>query len=399
LLFSGADVISMKSMIEKSAAETGAAPEFVTSSLKHLDEMSGYARGAVCRHKALVQHFDQRYEKENCTACDICLGDTTDVSDSLVIAQKILSCVARVKESFGITHVIDVLRGADTVAVRNRGHDQLSTYGLLRDVPKPALRDWVYQLVGQGVLVQAGDEYPVLKLNADSWAVMKGQRTVRLIELARSETVSTAKGPRPLVEGADPELFETLRQLRRGEAAKAGIPPYQIFPDTVLGELARGRPTTEDALRRVSGVGEYKLRTYGQLFLDAINEHCRRTGLTADVPMPRTTAARPTAPTRISPKKEQSFRLFREGAVIAEVVHQTGLSRSTVTDHLADFIRAEKPDSIFGWVSEDVCERVAAAAEKHGTARLKPAFLELNEEVSYDDIRVVFAFLDTRHGG
>jgi ATP-dependent DNA helicase RecQ len=171
-----------------------------------------------------------------------------------------------------------------------------------------------------------------------------------------------------------------------------------VFPDTVLAEMARGRPTTEEALRRVSGVGDFKLRTYGQLFLDAIIDHCRQTGLTTDVPLPRTAAVRAPVSTVLSPKKKLSFRLFREGTAIADVVHQTGLSRATVTDHLADFIRAEKPKSIFMWVSEDVCERVAVAAEKHGTARLKPAFLELNEEVSYDDIRVVFAFLDNQQG-
>ena len=399
LLYSGADFLTLKAITEKSAAEANADPEFLAATLKHLEEMGRYCRGAVCRHKALVEYFGQRYAADNCGACDICLGDTQEVPEADVVARKILSCVARVNENFGVGHVVEVLRGAKSDAVRSRGHDRLSTYGLLRDVPKADLRDWVYQLIGQAVLVQAGDEYPVLKLNAASWAVMKGDRSVRLIRVARRERAeAAAAGPGGLPAGADAELFEALRQLRRQEAARAGMKPHQIFPDTVLAELARGRPTTEDALRRVSGVGEYRLRTFGRTFLNAILAHCRRTGLATDVPAPAAPrpAVAPKPGGRVPAKKELAFRLFREGSAVADVAHQTGLTRATITEYLAEFVQAERPVTIFGWVPEDVCERVAAAAEIHGTARLKPVFLELNQEVSYDDIRVVFAFLDSR---
>src|SRR5205823_14639864 len=119
-----------------------------------------------------------------------------------------------------------------------------------------------------------------------SWAVLKGEKAVRLIRLARpdgkrerTEGSPARREPGTLPEGADPELFEALRQLRRQEAARAGIQPYQVFPDTVLAEFARGRPTTEAAMLRVSGVGEYKLQTFGRLFLNAIVAHCERAGL------------------------------------------------------------------------------------------------------------------------
>ena len=395
LLYSGADFITLKSITEKSAQEAGAAPEFLAATLKHLDEMARYCRGAVCRHKALVGYFGQDYATENCKACDVCLGDTTEVPDAQLMAQKILSCVARVKEAFGIGHVIDVLRGSNTEAIRSRGHDQLTTHGLLREVPKADLRDWVYQLIGQGVLAQAGDEYPLLKLTPVSWAVMRGEQTARLIQLDRRAGERDSSGALPA--GADAELFETLRQLRRQEAGRASIQPYQIFPDTVLAELARGRPTTEGAMRRISGVGDYRLQAFGRLFLDAILAHCERTGLTTDVPLPKAVAApRPLPSAKPSPKKEQAFQLFRDRTAVVDVAHQTGLTRATIAEYLAEFVRDQKPASIFDWVPEDVCERVAAAAEIHGTARLKPVFLELNEQVSYDDIRVVFAFLDGR---
>src|SRR5207245_3230781 len=117
-----------------------------------------YARGAICRHKALVEYFGQKYTAEHCGACDLCLGDTEPVADAQVIAQKILSCVARVKERFGIGHVAAVLRGDSTEGINRWSHDKLSTYGLLADCRKDDLRQWVYQLISQEVLVQEESE-------------------------------------------------------------------------------------------------------------------------------------------------------------------------------------------------------------------------------------------------
>jgi ATP-dependent DNA helicase RecQ len=302
--------------------------------------------------------------------------------------------------------VIEVLRGADTAAIRGRGHHELTTYGLLKDVPKADLRDWIFQLIGQGVLVQAGDEYPVLKLNPASWLVMSGKQAVRLIRLARrekrSKTESYTAASGELPAGADKELFDLLRDLRRQEAQRAKVQPYQVFTDAVLAEMARGRPTTEEAMGRISGVGEYRLRAYGKTFLAAILAHCRRKGLPTDVPplkLAALPAAAPPAAPKASSKKELAFKLFRGGASIEAVAAKTELAVSTIAEYLVDFVRLEKPDSIFAWVPEEVCERVAAAAELHGTQRLKPVFTELNGEVSYDAIRIVFACLETGRGG
>src|SRR5437868_6032827 len=173
LLYSGADFATWKWILEKSAQEPGVDAMFLTNALKHLNDLDRYARGAVCRHKALVEYFGQEYPAEPCGACDLCLGDTEPVPDQLAleIAQKILSCVARVKERFGIGHVSAILRGESTEGIRRWDHEKLSTYGLLPDCRKPDLRQWIYQLVGQGVLVQedlvlsSGGSVPILKLN------------------------------------------------------------------------------------------------------------------------------------------------------------------------------------------------------------------------------------------
>jgi ATP-dependent DNA helicase RecQ len=403
LFFSGGDVMTLKSIIEKSALEGGAGPEYTAAAKNQLDQMARYARGAVCRHKALVQHFQQKYDTPNCGACDLCLGDTIDVPDASVVAQKILSCVARVNENFGVTHVVDVLRGANTENIRNRKHHELTTYGLLKGMPKPEIRDYVYQLVGQNVLALSEGDYPVLKLNKASWAVMKGQQPVRLIRLAGEPSTgtktTTSAGTGSLPSDADAGLFEHLRQLRRAQASRLGVPPYVVFADTVLAEFARCRPTTPDRMKQVSGVGEQKLRDFGPVFLKAISEYAEAHDLTTDLPPSRERAATSpptTALVKVSAAKQKAFDLFRKRATVETVMEQTQLTRGTIHDYLAEFVRAHKPADIFVWVPEEVCERVAAAAEAHSTTRLKPVFLALNEEVSYDHIRVVFAHLDGR---
>lgn len=296
LLHSGGDRFALRSVIEKSAQEApgGYDPAFVQAAFAHLDVVDRYSRGAVCRHKALVTYFGQEYPADNCGACDLCLGDTRDVPDGTVIAQKILSCVARVNQGFGAGHVVAVLLGEASDVVRQRGHDTLSTFGLLRDTPKGTVRDWVQQLIGHGVLEQAGHPYPLLTLNATSWEVMHGRRAVRLVQLAGSGTPArrgrtregtTATAPPVPLAALDQLLFDRLRALRQKLAAGEGVPAYRVFPDNVLIALATARPQSEDAMRRIPGVGEVKLKAYGPAFLAAVREHA------ANNPPPRPPAA------------------------------------------------------------------------------------------------------------
>src|SRR5947209_7532547 len=151
LFYSGSDTLLWKSIIAKSAQEAQAGADYLTSAMQHLNHMDRYCRGSVCRHRALKQYFGQTYEAPSCNACDLCQGETEEVPDALVVAQKILSCVARVKENFGINHVIGVLRGDNTGNIRKWSHDKLSTYGLLTAEKKADLRDRVYQLIGQNL--------------------------------------------------------------------------------------------------------------------------------------------------------------------------------------------------------------------------------------------------------
>jgi ATP-dependent DNA helicase RecQ len=270
LLYSGGDFMTWKKVTEKSAHESGAGPDFLRNALAHLEEINAYGRVAVCRHKTLVEHFGQSFAPDNCKACDVCLGDVETDPDAVVTAQKILSCVARVKESFGIGHVVSVLRGENTEKVRKFGHDQLSTYGLLRDMSAGQLKDWIHQLLGQGVLVQSDGEYPLLRLNPASWEVMARKRTVRLLRPKKK-----ARPERSLIEvesweGIDSTLFDRLRGVRRVLAVERQVPAYLIFSDATLREMCKLHPKTREQLRRVTGVGETKLRDFGDKFLEVL---------------------------------------------------------------------------------------------------------------------------------
>jgi ATP-dependent DNA helicase RecQ len=403
LLHSGQDVVSWKSILEKSAAEPGVDASFLPGALRHLDDIDHYARGAVCRHRALLEYFGQSYEAATCNACDICLGDAEAVPDAVVVAQKILSCVARVNERFGIGHVTSVLRGENTEGIRKWGHEKLSTYGLLDDCGKADIREWIYQLIGQGVLVQedvvspSGARYPILRLNDGSWEVMRKQRTVRLMQPVRrkkGEGPERSRADEVSWEGVDRGLFEVLRELRRRAAEERQWQPYLVFSDATLRELARVRPSTLEAMRLVYGIGEAKLRDFGSRFLQATLDYCREHAVPMDRPASVPRAAEPRKPpVRPNPPRDQALALFRQGAGLEVVVQRTGRSRTTVVEYLSDFIQETRPASITRWVPEATYQRVAAAARQLGTQRLKPIFIALGEQVPYDEIRLVVTHL------
>jgi len=208
----------------------------------------------------------------------VCLSELAVEPDSRIVAQKILSCVVRCEQRFGAAHVCDVLRGASTERVRRYAHDRLSTFGLLKEHPAPKLRNWIDQLVGHGHLRVTEGEYPVLVLTRSGAEVLKGGLDVRLHapaaapSRARRKSLESGSVADAEVElsGADADLFERLRALRRDMARERGVPPYLIFNDKTLREMARLRPGDAAGLLAVKGVGEVKARDLGPAFLAAI---------------------------------------------------------------------------------------------------------------------------------
>lgn len=272
LLVSAADFLKWRSMLEKNG-------ELTDQRRGLLRDMERYAAAVGCRHKHLVTHFGQRYERAECGACDFCLGELETAADSVTLARKILSCVARVGQRFGAAHVTNVLRGSASEQVAARGHDTLSTFGLLREATVDEVRGYIDQLLGRGYLRQTDDQYPVLALTDDGVALLKDAAAAPELTLARQRRPDPARAARRSKaetegwEGVDRALFDALRAMRLQVARSRGVPPYVIFHDTTLRELARLKPRSIEALRHVYGVGARKAEDLGPTVLEVITLH------------------------------------------------------------------------------------------------------------------------------
>jgi ATP-dependent DNA helicase RecQ len=250
--------------------------ELTDASRQLLRDMERYATSVGCRHRRLVGYFGEAYARANCAACDYCLGELEPMPDAVVVARKILSCVARVGQRFGAAHVTNVLRGRAVEAVTARGHEALSTFGLLAEMPVTELRGSIEQLCAHGLLRQTDGEYPVLVLTPSGLALMKDERAhpdlvlVRQRRPARERPAPKSRAEAEGWEGVHRDLFERLRAVRLEIARERRVPPYVIFHDTTLRDMARRRPTTPAELLRVYGVGQRKAEDLGERFLAVI---------------------------------------------------------------------------------------------------------------------------------
>jgi ATP-dependent DNA helicase RecQ len=272
LFYSTADVVRWKSMLESNG-------ELTEQTRTLLRQMERYATATGCRHKHLAEYFGDRYGVSPCGACDACLGELEQANDPVTIARQVLSCVARVGQRFGAAHVANVLRGHASDQVLARGHEQLSTYGLLKGAPAPEVRGYIEQLTGHGLLAATEDAYPVLRLTAAGVELLKDESKGDGLTLARPRLGGKQdRRPSRSVEvdawrDVDRGLFEQLRDVRLQVARVRGVPPYVIFHDATLREMARLKPESTTALLQVKGVGARKAEDLGEVFLEAIRRH------------------------------------------------------------------------------------------------------------------------------
>jgi ATP-dependent DNA helicase RecQ len=272
LIVSAADFLRWREILNKNG-------ELTEARQRLLRDMERYAASVGCRHKRLVGYFGETFTKTDCGACDYCLGELESVGDPVTLARKVLSAVARVGQRFGAAHVTSVLRGHASEQVRLRGHESLSVFGLLEDQSIDELRGYIDQLIANGLLQQSGAQYPVLQLSESGARLLRDPAAAPTLALARQRQPPRGRAPaRSRVEaesweGVNRGLFEDLRALRLRLARERGVPPYVIFHDTTLRELARLRPATPDALRHVYGLGARKAEDLGAAVLQTIAAH------------------------------------------------------------------------------------------------------------------------------
>ena len=268
LLFDPADIERVRGLLENNEN-----PEQRQVEIFKLNLMSAFAEAQTCRRQVLLNYFGE-YHAKPCGNCDICL-DPPKTYDGTEDAQKALSCVYRVGQRYGMGHVIEVLRGAQSQRIRELGHDKLSTYGIGKEQSHEYWLSVLRQLIHKGLLVQNITRHLVLQLTEAARPILRGEQPLELA-VPRTELLSAKKLRRrelELAQGEDAALFRELRKLRKQLAEDEGIPPYVVFNDATLLELAQFKPTNDDEMLMINGVGYRKLERFGEAFLECIREH------------------------------------------------------------------------------------------------------------------------------
>ena len=389
LFHNGGDFMTWKRIVSDTPSDSER-----QMALDSLNQITDFCTGVTCRHASLAKHFGEDLKLESCEACDVCLNEVPLVEDALVLAQKIVSCVFRVDQRFGAEYVAQVLIGSSEARILQKGHDKVSTYGLLSEHSKKSVREWIDQLLGQDVLVKSG-EYNVLKITDTGRQVLRGELTPKLREPSQGSAASTQS--RVSVdpwEGVDRALFDSLSELRADLAQQGDVPVHVVFSDNSIKDMAKKRPSTEAAFRLILGVSRQKQADYGDKFLAAIKSHCESSGAAMDVKP----AAVPASSKRknITEGTLEAFPFFEQGLSIPDVAEKIGKAVSTTAGYLDQYIVHNKVSDVSAWVDAATAKLVTAAVEKVGPSPLKPIFVELDEKVSYDQIRVVVSCLKAR---
>ena len=288
-------------------------------------------------------------------------------------------------------HIIDVLRGAKNQRVRQRRHDQLSTYGIGKDKTVDQWRLLGRTLLHQGLVEETTDGYPVLKLNALSWQVLRKQRSVQVA--VPTPTVDSGlignETRRAEVEG----LLQRLRSLRKHLADAQAVPPYIVFADSSLRLMAQQQPQTLADFAQISGVGKRKLEQYGERFTAEIRAYREEQGLPvrdkADDSAP--TRARGPTTTLLSNTQAMTLHLYQQGLSAAEIAQHRKLKLSTITTHLAELIEQNQPIRVEDLVPEDRQTTIMGAIEQVGSYSLSLIREQLGDQYSYDEIKLVRA--------
>ncbi|MBA3724149.1 MAG: DNA helicase RecQ [Candidatus Levybacteria bacterium] len=234
-----------------------------------LQRVVDYATSRICRRNLLLQYFAEETKETKCASCDNCLSPQETI-DGTVLAQKILSCVYRVKERFGLAHIAGILTGSQQQKIIQYQHDKLSTYGIITDYSAQDVKMFIYELLQLGYLQQSKDQYGLLALTAKSKALLLGQETIVLTKPMIQKTVAKEKRDSYDDYNMNSQLFNRLRSIRKKLADEKNVPPYLIFSDATLKEMATAIPLNLNQFAQIKGVGAQKLEQYGEIFTSAI---------------------------------------------------------------------------------------------------------------------------------
>ena len=384
LLFSYTDAQKIKYLINQKEGQEKEIAE------KHLDNLIKYLESEGCRRKPLMEYFGEAYKKDACNMCDNCLSVDADLEDLTVQAQKFLSCIIRSGESFGVNHIVDILRGSKAGKVLENGHDKLSTYGIGKEWSKDQWVQLSRLLIRQNYIRKG--EFGSLKIEQPSLPVLNGSQNV----FGTLDRTSTSVDGKAVVRTSseienkyDEKLFELLRIKRKELADKDDVPPYAIFPDTTLVEMAYYYPQSKDSLENLYGIGAVKKEKFGEAFIGIIKNYA------AEHDIEERRKALATNVKKASGKKfEQIGKAFNAGQSVALLAEEHGIKKGTVLNHLKDYLENGNSLRLQGLVeasglSARQRDQVMKSLKKKGPLMLRPVYDDLNKSIGYDELRII----------
>ncbi|MGB8218506.1 MAG: DNA helicase RecQ [Candidatus Methanoperedens sp.] len=344
-----------------------------------LMDIINFCETTACRRKLLLGYFGEEFKEEKCSGCDNCLmpkGEMEATGEILVI----LSCIEELEEKFGINYCIDVLTGSKSSRIVQNGHAALKSYGSGKNLPKKMWHGFIRELLRRGYLNLEG-EYPILKLCQKSRDLLSGSKddmTPEKIYLVKPEAVEKPATKPAMIEqdSDDRGLFEALRTLRKILADAENYPPYMIFNDASLKQMAARRPCTNGDFQNITGVGDKKLERYGAIFISEIRRFCEKQS---------------SQPVKKRSSEYVTMEMLNQGMDLDEITLTRNLSLNTIYDHIEKLILTGENIEVEKFVTKEKAKVISSVILEMGGETLTPIKEKLGENYSYGEIRIVRA--------
>jgi ATP-dependent DNA helicase RecQ len=375
MLFSAQDILLQKYLIE----QTLFSPDRKKNEYKKLQEVVDYCHTPRCLRKYILEYFGEENVPENCGNCSTCCDDS-ELCDITLEAQKIFSCILRMKERFGATLVSEVLKGSKNKKIIQMKFNELSTYGIMSEYSSKELKDIINILAAEDYLHLTEGEYPVVKLREKALLVLRGHEQVFQRIKKKKEKVEV-----------DTTLLDELKHLRRSIAEREKVPPYIVFADSVLKEMSELLPVDSSEMLNVKGVGEVKLKRYGEEFIEVIKKYINENNLGAKLQKPAEENPKNESKKENSeiPSHVVTLEMYNAGKTLEEIAAARELKITTVQDHIMRCADENREVDLDSFIPEGHEELILNAIKSAGTNRLRPIKDILPEQVDYISIKAV----------
>jgi ATP-dependent DNA helicase RecQ len=370
LFYSFSDVIVHRKFIEESAQK-----EVANAKLERIQQ---FCDARICRRKILLSYFGEHLE-ENCNNCDVCKNPPRSF-DGTIIAQKAFSAIVRLKEQVAAGTLIDVLRGSSRQEILSRGYNRIKTYGVGKDIAYQDWQQYLLQLLNMGYISVAYDNGNALRLSEQGREVLFGERLVDLVQLS---SMKTKPENQPIVKTGKQEaregLFEALRKLRLQISREENIPPYLVFSDASLQQMAQEEPSSEFEMKLISGVGVRKYQLYGDLFINEILEFTSKKNQEAK---------------KSGESFYQTYEYYKQGFSVEEIASIRKINQVTIYSHLASLYEKGADIDLTDYLNPTELEQIENAYHSlNETTNVKDLYLFMKEEVEYYKIRLGLSYL------